>query len=85
MNTKLIQIKDAAKILGVSKLTLRNWDKAGKLVAFRHPINNYRVYRYDDIEKLISQMSNPTFIPTLWKTQSPKKKTFDVKIKHLNS
>lgn len=85
MNTKLIQIKDAAKILGVSKLTLRNWDKAKKLVAFRHPINNYRVYRYEDIEKLINQMSNPAFIPTLWKTSESKKKTFDVKIRHINN
>jgi len=30
-------IKEAAEILGVSPLTLRNWDKAGKFKAQRHP------------------------------------------------
>jgi len=36
-------IKEAAEILGVSSLTLRNWDKSGKFPAQRHPMNNYRV------------------------------------------
>ena len=51
--SKLINIKQAAKMLGVTPLTLRNWDKKGKLTAFRHPINNYRVYKLDDIQKLL--------------------------------
>jgi DNA-binding transcriptional MerR regulator len=58
METKLIKISEAAKILGVSKLTLRNWDKSGKLVAFRHPINNYRVYRSEDIKNIIKQIES---------------------------
>ncbi len=48
-----ITIKNAASILGVSKMTLRNWDKSGKLTALRHPLNNYRVYRISDIERII--------------------------------
>lgn len=51
---KYITIKDAARILGVSRLTLRNWDKSGKLKAYRHPFNNYRVYKMEDIEKVVS-------------------------------
>jgi excisionase family DNA binding protein len=58
MNSKLIQIKDAAQILGVSKLTLRNWDKQGKLTAFRHPINNYRVYRSEDVHDIIKKIES---------------------------
>ena len=50
---KYINIKDVSKILGVSKMTLRNWDNTGKLSAYRHPINNYRIYRYEDISKFI--------------------------------
>jgi excisionase family DNA binding protein len=50
---KFITIKDAAKILGVSKMTLRNWDTTGKLKAHRHPFNNYRVYDVSDIEAVI--------------------------------
>ena len=53
MPSKLITIKEAAKILNISRLTLRNWDRDGKLKAYRHPINNYRIYRLDDIENII--------------------------------
>ena len=51
-----ITIKQASKILGVSPLTLRNWDKNGKLKAHRHPMNNYRVYKIEDLEKVIIEI-----------------------------
>jgi DNA-binding transcriptional MerR regulator len=50
---KLITIQKAAQILGVTPLTLRNWDNSGKFCASRHPINNYRVYKLSDVEKLV--------------------------------
>lgn len=58
MTSKLITIKEAAKILNISKLTLRNWDNEGKLKAYRHPINNYRIYRLDDIEQIIKTIES---------------------------
>ena len=51
-----ITIKQAASILDVSPLTLRNWDKNGKLKAHRHPMNNYRVYKIEDLEKVIQEI-----------------------------
>jgi MerR family transcriptional regulator, copper efflux regulator len=51
-----ITIKQASKILGVSPLTLRNWDKNGKLKAHRHPMNNYRVYSVSDLEAVIREI-----------------------------
>ncbi|MHB1089444.1 MAG: MerR family DNA-binding transcriptional regulator [Acidimicrobiales bacterium] len=51
-----ITIKQASKILSVTPLTLRNWDKNGKLKAHRHPMNNYRVYKIEDLEKVISEI-----------------------------
>lgn len=56
MENKYITIKQASKILGVSPLTLRNWDNSGKFPAGRHPISNYRVYRVEDIEQIIISM-----------------------------
>lgn len=53
---KYITIKTAAKLLHVAPLTLRNWDKSGRLKAYRHPINNYRVYRLDQIEELLRRL-----------------------------
>jgi DNA-binding transcriptional MerR regulator len=55
---KYIKIKDAALILGVSRMTLRNWDKSGKLKANRHPLNNYRVYKVEDIEGLLESIES---------------------------
>ncbi|OGZ32731.1 MAG: hypothetical protein A2V69_00850 [Candidatus Portnoybacteria bacterium RBG_13_40_8] len=56
MQKKYYTIKQAAKVLGVTPLTLRNWDKGGKLKAYRHPINNYRVYKSDQLELFLRKM-----------------------------
>jgi MerR family transcriptional regulator, copper efflux regulator len=53
-------IKEAAEILGVSPLTLRNWDKSGKFPANRHPMNNYRVYKLSALEKIIEDIEGGT-------------------------
>jgi len=60
MERKYLNIKEAAKMLGVSALTLRNWDNKGKLVAYRHPINNYRVYRLDQLELFLRSLESGT-------------------------
>jgi len=56
MQTKYYTIKQAARILHVTPLTLRNWDKKGKLKAYRHPLNNYRVYKADQLEMFLRKM-----------------------------
>lgn len=62
METNFIRIKEAAGMLGVTPLTLRNWDKKGLLAAYRHPVNNYRLYRAADIRVLLSKIEQPTAI-----------------------
>lgn len=44
-------LAEVADILSVSKETLRRWDKSQKLTSIRHPINNYRVYKAEDLAK----------------------------------
>ena len=56
ISEQYITLKEVAKILGVTPLTLRNWDKKGVLAAYRNPINNYRVYRYADVADLIAEI-----------------------------
>lgn len=51
---EFLTIGDAAALIGVSIDTLRNWDRAGKLRAARHPINGYRLYRREDLAALLS-------------------------------
>ncbi len=47
------RIQDAAKFLGVAPNTLRNWGREGKIPEHRHPVNNYRLYRQSDLERLL--------------------------------
>jgi site-specific DNA-methyltransferase (adenine-specific) len=53
---KYFTISDAAKILKTSPETLRRWDKAGKFLSLRHPINNYRVYPESQIITLAEDL-----------------------------
>jgi type I restriction enzyme M protein len=56
IESRQVSLAGAAQLLGVSKATLRNWDKAGKLTAFRHPINGYRLYDLEELKKLQAQL-----------------------------
>ncbi len=49
-------IREAASLLGVTPLTMRNWDNAGKLRARRNPINRYRVYKAEDLELFLRKL-----------------------------
>ena len=64
MNERYLSLREVSKILGVTPLTLRNWDKSGRLSAYRNPINNYRMYRYADVADLVSQIKNPSRAPS---------------------
>ena len=58
MELKYLSIKEAAHMIGVTPLTLRNWDKKGTLTSYRNPVNNYRVYRADQIEMFLRRIEN---------------------------
>lgn len=87
MDNKYINIKDASKILGVSKLTLRNWDRDGKLIAKRHPMNNYRVYLKEDLDKILKQIDSgekPIILPKKKKVaEQEKPKFYKLKVIHM--
>ncbi|MEK7070290.1 MAG: MerR family DNA-binding transcriptional regulator [Patescibacteria group bacterium] len=72
MTSEYISIKQASKILGVTPLTLRNWDKNGKFPATRHPINNYRVYKIDDLNKLVESFGQKQQNTPISKAQARK-------------
>lgn len=43
-------IGKAAALLGVTENTLRNWSDEGKFTEYRNPINNYRLFKKEDID-----------------------------------
>ncbi|MFH0910746.1 MAG: MerR family DNA-binding transcriptional regulator [Planctomycetota bacterium] len=55
--SRYLTVKQAAKLLGVSASTLRNWDRQGKLCPARHPINGYRLYLETDLQQLLSNLA----------------------------
>lgn len=56
MPKKFLNVNEVAKLLGVTPLTIRNWDQKGKLTAYRHPMNNYRLYKVGDVENLLKDI-----------------------------
>lgn len=49
------RVGEAAAFLGVSKETLRNWDKSGRLVPQKNRLTGYRYYRPEDLELFLEQ------------------------------
>jgi len=54
-----LRIAEAADYLGVSPNTLRNWERAGKIVAHRHPVNDYRRFRREDLDAVLKKVERP--------------------------
>jgi excisionase family DNA binding protein len=55
-----LRIQEAAAYLGVSPNTLRNWGREEKIPEFRHPVNNYRLYRPSDLEAILRRITRPS-------------------------
>jgi excisionase family DNA binding protein len=50
---KMISISEASEILGIGIRTLQQWDKDGKLIAYR-TLRGHRRYKLSEIEALIN-------------------------------
>jgi len=74
MPKKFLTVKEIAALFGVTPLTVRNWDKKGKLSAYRNPLNNYRVYKTEDVETLLQHIERGT------KPEPPELQTRKLKI-----
>ncbi len=55
-NEGYVRVKEAAKLLGVCSNTVRAWGAAGSITEYRHPVNNYRLYKRHELEKLLSRL-----------------------------
>jgi excisionase family DNA binding protein len=54
--SEYLTVGEAAEFLGVSKDTLRRWDRSGNLPARRHPVSRYRLYVEQDLDKFLSRL-----------------------------
>ncbi len=51
-----MHITEAAKFLGVTANTLRNWEKEQKVKVYRNPQNRYRLYKKEDLAILLDKI-----------------------------
>ena len=57
MNREYLKTRQVAKILGVSLNTLYRWLKAEKISEpNRDPVNNYRLWTADDVDRIRRQL-----------------------------
>ena len=61
-----VTIKQAARILGVSANTLRNWHRDAKIPVFRNPVSGYRLFKKADLEDLLRQIEESGQYPSGW-------------------
>ena len=54
-----LTVAAAAEYLGVSPNTIRNWGRDGKIKQHRHPINNYRLFKTVDLDRLLKKANKP--------------------------
>ena len=52
-----LRISEAADYLGVSPNTLRNWVNAEKIAAVRHPVNDYRLFKREDLDAVLKKVA----------------------------
>ena len=57
-----VRVKEAAAILDVAPNTVRAWGATGKIAEYRHPANNYRLYKRKELEELLAKLRRPVNI-----------------------
>ena len=62
-DVEYLTVKAACELLGISPNTLRSWGATGKVTEYRHPVNNYRLFRRDDLLELRDRLQHPKPIP----------------------
>jgi predicted site-specific integrase-resolvase len=43
-------------MMGIALKTMRKWGRTGKIPEYRHPANQYRLYKRSDLENMMAQI-----------------------------
>jgi excisionase family DNA binding protein len=60
VNGTTVGLTEAARTLGVSEQTVRNWADRGVLPAFRHPTRNARMFDAEEVQALKDRLAGST-------------------------
>lgn len=58
-----LTVKDAAEFVGVTPNTIRNWGRHAKIPEYRHPVNNYRLFKRADLQALLDKAERSRKLP----------------------
>ena len=53
-----LRIKQAAAFMGVHVDTLRRWERRGLIKPIRNPMNVYRLYKQEDLSRILIEVRN---------------------------
>ena len=67
-------INKFSKIVGVTPQTLRNWDRAGKLIPHHTGSNGYRYYSEEQLNQILQIKKKPKIVIGYCRVSSPKQK-----------
>ncbi len=56
-----IYIAEAAELLGINPGTLGNWSRKKKIPVYYNPINNYRMYKKEELQKFLKQIQDADY------------------------
>ena len=51
-----LRVSEAATLLGVSPNTVRALGADGKIPEYRHPVNNYRLYKHVELQRILRKL-----------------------------
>ena len=71
---EFLRITEAAEYLGVCPNTLRNWCQAGKITEYRHPANNYRLFKQSELDAMLIEVDVPAPTPVTASPMAAKKR-----------
>tara|TARA_R110002095_G_scaffold186914_1_gene164215 strand:- start:110 stop:352 length:243 start_codon:yes stop_codon:yes gene_type:complete len=74
-NEGFVTVKRAAALLDVAPNTIRAWGAAGKITEYRHPANNYRLYKQQDLEELLEVIRVPVVVAKPHKRKAKKRQS----------
>ncbi len=52
-----LRVSEAASYLGICPNTLRNWVDTGKIISVRHPVNDYRLFKRQDLDAILKKLT----------------------------
>lgn len=50
-------VKEVADEVGVHRDTISRWEKKGKLKSFRNPMNGYRMFTQEEVDRLKQKLN----------------------------